>query len=72
MTIKKKRMRWQDIKFDANGDAYVSHYGTKYYLKEVFIDSKQEIDGTDFFTLDYGLLVTVNNDCSRAAVKSIY
>ena len=26
--------RWQDIKFDLNGDPYVTHYGQKHYLNE--------------------------------------
>ena len=26
--------RWQDIKFNLNGDPYVTHYGQKHYLSE--------------------------------------
>lgn len=29
-----KKPRWQEIKYNINGDPYITHYGVKHYLYE--------------------------------------
>ena len=33
-TIISKKPRWQEIKYNINGEPYVTHYGSRHYLSE--------------------------------------
>lgn len=72
----KDKPRFQDIKYDTSGDAFVTYYGCKHYLNEFFrceyTHNGIALNGMKTMSNSYGLGIIINDSGDAAKVVSVY
>lgn len=74
--MKRAKPRFQEIKFDNNGNSFITYYGTKYILSEFMKGDiiHNGVTYNGYLTLSNmgGLLVAINNSGDSAKVTMSY
>ena len=74
--MNKNKPRFQEIKFDANGEPFVTYYGCRHNLNEFmscdYVHNGIAINGMKTMSNSYGLGVHINNEGDAAKVVAIY
>ena len=69
-TYTSKGSRWQDIKCNRKGDAYVTRKGQRYYLDT--FEARADGKCYHFLTYDSCIILELNPNCDMALVKYSY
>lgn len=73
--MKKLRPRFQEIKYNSEGECFVTYYGRKHFLNEFmscnFFHKGFKIEGMKTISNSYGLGIIINNSNDAAKIISI-